>query len=591
MADHITSKLFAMERSAGVVVLTLYQGIIMNCKIILMVTLGLSLLITADTRSDNSFTPSEQLAVLENVRAEKRDGSLLVLVELDRPASYSIMHLDDPLRIVLDFPDTKVDDGLHSIEVGGTQLRAVRWAQLSFEPLVARVVLDVEFFNIGIPEYDIGSVDNDLQITFSSSSNRKAVELDPGNMHELDRRIDLSVEGASIGSVIKMISENYDLNIIADGELSGTVTTKLKGVTIDDALSAILRVRGYNYIRQGDIIIVKEAFEGKSDMVTRLFKLDYVDAEAVKNVCLKYLSEEGNIESFSGNLREKSNSMLEEERIFSSRNDALLVTDYPDALNTIASVVRELDIPVAQVMIEVKFVERSITGSQQLGFDWNIDGKFTGKVPVDPALQALAGSAGEIETYNKLYGDGDFTFGQLKLEQFNVVLQLLEQTGNAKLLSNPRIATLNNHEAQIAVGTKILIPIREREASSDIILETFEEMDIGINLSVIPHIHKNGDITLQVHPRVEQITGYTGEFNDRPIIAERTATTQIKVKEGETIAIGGLIREVEIETIQKVPFLGSIPLLKYLFTHRSKSKEKTDLLIFITPKLMPETEG
>jgi len=94
-------------------------------------------------------------------------------------------------------------------------------------------------------------------------------------------------------------------------------------------------------------------------------------------------------------------------------------------------------------------------------------------------------------------------------------------------------------------------------------------------------------MTLQVKPMVEEIIGYTGEYNDRPIIAQRTAMTQVKIKEGETVAIGGLLKDNEIETLTKVPLLGSIPLIKYLFTHKSTRSEQRDLLIFITPQLMP----
>lgn len=406
-----------------------------------------------------------------------------------------------------------------------------------------------------------------------------------------ETRIDLSVKNADLEAILRMLSENYHINIITDGNLSGTVTTKLRDVSIDDALSALLRARGYHFMRQGDIIIVKESFEGKADMVTRLFQLDYIDATALKESCANLVTKEGNMEGFSRNLLAQPEGPLDEDRIFRVRKDVLLVTDYPDVVEMIAEMVRTLDVPVPQVMIEVRFIEKTLSESNQIGINWNVDAEMSGEPPIDPSLYSQLGGIGDIELPNKVFKDGDFTFGQLKLHQFSAILQMIEQSGEANLLSNPKIATLDNHEARITVGTKILIPVRERGISSEVVLESFEEMDIGISLSVIPHVHGNGEITLQVKPRVEEITGYTGEFSDRPIIAERTAMTQITVREGDTIAIGGLIRDTEVETVRRVPLLGRIPLLKYLFSHRSTRKEKTDLLIFITPQLMPIKAG
>ncbi len=550
---------------------------------------GFLLLCTGSVTNMRSEVSGEVLNSIEDVHSEWENDSLCVIIELTEPVIYSIKNLSDPPRVAVDLPGVKTSGPVQSVVVEGGLLRSIRWAQLSLEPLVARVVLDLENSYENVPDYQVNASDNELRFNFQSTRESEAPRQ---GYHERDVErgepiIDLTVKDAGLESVLHMISENYGLNIITDGKLKGTVSTKLKGVSIDDALSAILRTRGYDYVRQGEIIIVKESFNGKSDMVTRLFKLDYADADALKEACEKLVSKEGNIAGFSRNLLERSESHLSEDRIFKERKDVLMVTDYPGVVHTIGEMVHELDVPLPQVMIEVKFIEKLITEADDLGINWHIEGEFTGRPPVDPALLALTGSTGEIETYNKMFKDGDFTFGQLKLHQFSTILQLLEQSGNARLLSNPRVATLDNHEARINVGTKILIPIRERGTTSDVILESFEEMEIGISLIVIPHVHQNGDITLQLQPRVEEITSYTGEFNDRPIIAERTATTQIKVKDGDTITIGGLIRESEVETVKRVPFVGRIPVLKYLFTHKSRRVQNTDLLIFITPRVMP----
>lgn len=406
-----------------------------------------------------------------------------------------------------------------------------------------------------------------------------------------ERRIDLSVKAADLESVLRMLSESYGLNIITGGHLAGTVTTKLRGVSVDDALTALLKASGYHFVREGDIIVVKESFGGKADMVTRLFQLDYIDALALKESCANLVTKEGNLEGFSRSLLAQPEGPRYKDRIFQVRKDVLLVTDYPHVVETIGEMIRILDVPLPQVMIEVRFIERILSESEEIGINWNIQAEVSGEPPVDPSLYTQLDNVGSIQIPNKVFKEGDFIFGQLKLDQFNAILQLIEQSGNANLLSNPKIATLDNHEARITVGTKVLIPVRERGVSSDVVLESYEEMDVGIGLSVIPHVHSNGEITLQVQPSAQEITGYTGEFNDRPIIAERVAMTQITVKDGDTVAIGGLIRDIQVETIRRVPLVGRIPLLKYLFTHRSMRKEKTELLIFITPQVMTDGRG
>lgn len=550
-----------------------------------------SLLIVSAFAAGAAGMDEASLVKIEGVQARGEGDSLMVLIELSRPVEVRDFTLTDPPRIVLDFPGTVTTGKMQILSVSDGTLRAVRWAQMSIEPLIARVVLDVDYAAGEIPKYHILSKGNRVAIVCDGGMSRSCEDPALGGVEEDRDRITMTFKDADIESVLRLLSENYGLNIISDGKLDRTVTTKLEGVTIDEALSAIVRANGYNYVRQGDIIIVKEDLGGKKDMVTRVFKLDYIDADAFRQACSRLVSKEGSIESFSRHLLEKPEGVLWNEKIFRDRKDILLVTDYPDVISVIESMVEELDAPVPQVMIEVKFIERTLSESDDLGINWNIDAEFSGEPPIDPQLLSQFGGTGEIYIPNKVFKEGDFTFGQLKLDRFSAILQLIEQSGKAKLLSNPKIVTLDNHEARITVGTKILIPIRERGTASDVILESFEEMDIGISLSVIPHVHRNGDVTLQIQPRVEEITGYTGEFLDRPIIAERTATTQIKVKDGETIAIGGLIRESDVETVRRVPVLGRIPLIKYLFTHKSKRMEKTDLLIFITPELMTGDRG
>ena len=113
-----------------------------------------------------------------------------------------------------------------------------------------------------------------------------------------------------------------------------------------------------------------------------------------------------------------------------------------------------------------------------------------------------------------------------------------------------------------------------------------DEIKVGIRLQVTPHINQDEYITMEILPTVSTITGYTGPNNERPILAERSAETTVMIKNGETVIIGGLIKENNIKTVKKVPILGDLPVIKYLFQHKVDTKERTELLVFITPNLM-----
>ena len=225
------------------------------------------------------------------------------------------------------------------------------------------------------------------------------------------------------------------------------------------------------------------------------------------------------------------------------------------------------------MFVEVRLVETVVTDDLNLGFDWNPEATVNGMPdPYDLPLDRKS-----------------FQLGTLSLDQFQVVLRALEEDGNSKLISNPRITTQENLEATIRVGT--IYPIRTvsrfSEAGVTQDLLTYEDKEINIALSVIPRVVEEGLISLEVNPVVEDIIGWTGEFGDQPITSKRDLKTRVTVRDGETVAMGGLIKESDIETVRRVWFLGRIPILgRLFFTHTDSRKETTDMLIFITPRIL-----
>ncbi|MCK4302032.1 MAG: type II and III secretion system protein, partial [candidate division Zixibacteria bacterium] len=248
---------------------------------------------------------------------------------------------------------------------------------------------------------------------------------------------------------------------------------------------------------------------------------------------------------------------------------------------------------------EVKIIETTLDSKSKLGLTW----------PTAIAADLGAGtqtisesteSDTETESYQATLENaaasynpstGRWTWGTLTIGQVTAVLNLLDQRGNSRLVSDPHITTLENHEAEIRVQTIIPIATLSRFTEGVTIQDivTFQDEEIGIYLRVTPRIDDAGRITLDVYSEVEDIIGFAGPpDNQKPITASRSVRTRVTVKNGETVALGGLLKETEIVREQKVPLLGRIPLLgRLLFTNRSKEKVNTDLLILITPRIVP----
>jgi len=162
---------------------------------------------------------------------------------------------------------------------------------------------------------------------------------------------------------------------------------------------------------------------------------------------------------------------------------------------------------------------------------------------------------------------------------------MLSKDNGSRLVSNPKITVLNNHKAVIKIGTMVPVPEISRGIAGDLI--TYKEKSVNIDLEVIPQIGANNIVTLQIHPKMEEIIGFTGTTDaPQPITSIREVETTISVVTGQTIVIGGLVKETTSKQVEKIWLLGDIPILGYLFQNTVTKIEKTDLLIFITPKIV-----
>jgi len=404
-----------------------------------------------------------------------------------------------------------------------------------------------------------------------------------------EENVSIDFKDADIKNVLRVLALKSGVNIVAGDEVTGNVTIRLTDVPWEKALDIVLRTYGFTYERDENVIRVTTIENLKNEeLVTESYTLNYANASDVTPSIQEMLSERGRVR-------------------YDKRTNSILVTDIPQNLDKVEKIIIALDRMTPQVLVESKMIETTLGDDEKLGINWTTQFSLTGSArpttfPFDAAKGGTRFLPGELLPTNDTADAGfpggnrtefpeasatDFTFGTLNFTSFQAVLEVLKSRSDTKVVSNPRIVAMNNKEAKIIVGTRIPIPIYELNNETGFYgITGYDEEEVGVKLTVTPSVNQQGYITMKIHPEVSSILSYTGPNNERPIISTREVTTEVIVRDGQTIAIGGLIKEQTIDSHTKVPVLGDIPILGLLFKKKSKEIDTTDLLIFITPRIM-----
>ncbi len=397
-------------------------------------------------------------------------------------------------------------------------------------------------------------------------------------------KITMELEEVSIPMVLNMIAKEYNLNIVLSNAIQGDITLRLDQVDLQTALEAILYPNDFNYYIKNNVIIVKDnKLQALGEFASSVITLNYIYPITAKTALDNIKSEKGKIV-----ILDKTGDNGSSSTTAKFTPNKLFITDLPIVIKQMKSAITELDIEERMISISVKIIETKVDNSLKIGLNWPTQLNIS---VADAPLVATTSDTEENPSYlgaNDL-NNGGWVWGTLSVSELSTVLNLLQQNGNSKLISDPHVTTLENHEAEIKITTVIPIAtinrFTEAAATQDIV--TFYDEEIGITLVVTPRISKGGKITLSIEPKIEDIIGYTGPADSqKPITISRSVKSTITVLDGETAALGGLLRENEIENVQKIPFLGSIPILGKLFQTKNKEKSTTDLIILITPTIL-----
>lgn len=417
-----------------------------------------------------------------------------------------------------------------------------------------------------------------------------------------DGRVSLDFKDADIRQVLRVLSLKSGIDVVAGSDVEGLVTIKLTNVDWEEALGIILRTYGFTYERKGTIIRVMtlEALAEEA-LATEVFALDYAKAKDVPDVVKEILSDRGRVK-------------------FDERTNTIIVTDIPSTLFQVRQVIQRLDHRTPQVLIETKVVETKLEEDENLGINWSDSATLTlasSTIPTTfpfPAGQNFGGvgdnfipRAGEFSPSTGASlprgrvpeRGGTFTFGTLTSTGLSTVLHFLAKRTDTQIVSNPTIAVLNNQEAKIHIGEEYPVPSYTLDPTTGTTsISGYTPKNTGTVLTVTPHVNPSEEIVVDLKPEIvtvgSSVTYSLGSTSvSFPRFTTQTAQTSVRVMDGETVAIGGLVKTSDAKVVEKIPLLGDIPLLGWLFKYdRSYSggsdPVRQDLLIFLTVKLMQE---
>lgn len=418
---------------------------------------------------------------------------------------------------------------------------------------------------------------------------------------EYTQRISMDFKGASLIDVLKAFSKQSGKNFIAAGDIADKkVTLYLDKIPFEDALHKILDANDLMYEAKpdSDIFIVKAKPTGADNLITRVFPLNNATVPSSKlNSTITLTSSSGSSGSSSSStagLLSAVKAVLSSDGtvVEDPRTNSLIVRDTKEQMIFIEEAIAKLDVPVPEILIELEMLDISKTTSDLMGV------KF-GEAPfsLKGASKETYFPFNQADLLGKLEHDGAgvpaYTAGTISAAGLTAVVNFLKTQSDTRNLAKPRILTLNNQTAEIKISTNEAIGVSsstDTTASTGTSTEQAERVQTGVFLSVTPQASiETGEILLAVSPKVIQArTGITVKDVTYKDPEERGTQSILKVKDGETIVLGGLIRDDDSNTITKVPVLGDLPLVGGAFRHKNKQKSQRELIIFITPHIVTD---
>ncbi|GAB4223894.1 MAG: type IV pilus secretin PilQ family protein [Francisella sp.] len=500
---------------------------------------------------------------------------------IDDLSAYSTKLSKDGYTLTITFKDTSISD---------------KWVSN----------IDTKVFNTIVDSIKIFKDNDNVVFVLHSLDRISLTDYKDGNLFKfkIDRRnsrvegfnvnepISISFKDAPVTTVLQVLAEFAGLNLVVSNSVNGNISIDLKNVPWNEVMNIVLISKGLATKKMNSILYVataaeiasqeqlelqtKRSLENNARLVTEFIPLNYTTAQAAQTVITSMAKQNGGIMSIRGSVTADA------------RTNTLIVTDTEEKMPLIKEVIDKIDIPNDQVLIEARIVEVLRTSALELGFNYNVSDP-AGKVNVglntfnNNPTPGPGPTPGPVNNFVGATAKLAYTIaGGVKLE---MEIRALESESLANTVASPHLVVANNQVASIKDGADV--PYNQSTASGAAAIAFQEAV---LELQVTPQIAPDGNIIMDIvvtKNSVGSSPGKTSQGGDLPpIINKREITTKIMTKDGETVVIGGIYTKTQTETRDKIPLLGDIPFLGYLFSYTKFDDKDSELLIFITPKII-----
>lgn len=540
---------------------------------------------------------------IEDIRLVKKDGSVEVEILADGEFKPNVFPLDK--RIVIDIPVTA------SKARAPEAIAPINSIRIGKHPDKTRIVLDLQ----DKTSYEVNVTGNRMVVSVlypekvlrepkaETPSEIKEKLPSPARIEEKPRaeelpvpqdkykgkKISLDFQDADLTAILRLIGDVSGYNVVIHPDVKGKITLKLLNVPWDQALELILKTHGLDAVVEGNVMriaphsVLAKEYEEKAKaveagikaepLVTRVYGVNFADPKDVEKFIkdAKAISPRGSI-----SVDERTNS--------------LIIKDVESAFSEIERLLKSVDKPTPQVIIEARIVEVNSSFVRELGIQWGINWLSPNTLLRIGGPAGMPGGSGFTGTNFMVNlpaavgpgSGGAIGLGYINAQQtlsLDLQLSALEATGKGKVISNPRIVTLDNKEATIKQGKQIPVQTVSAEGTQTTTLNAVLE------LKVKPHITPDGSIQLKLDTKKDE-PDFTRLVGGIPTIDTKQATTDVLIKDGETLVIGGIFKKTEQVSEGGVPLLSKIPILGWFFKKKRVSEDTNELMIFITPRII-----
>ncbi|GAB4140206.1 MAG: hypothetical protein Tsb009_09440 [Planctomycetaceae bacterium] len=414
-------------------------------------------------------------------------------------------------------------------------------------------------------------------------------------------RFSLKIQEAEISEVMEMLGKMTDYNVFLGKNVSGKVSANLRNVTVEEAIHGILKSMGFVAQREGRFLYILTAADAETrkkasrKLVSKIYRPNYISVKDLQAIITPLLTPKpiGKVAITSASETGLETDAKKAGGDTLSQRDALVVQDYEEIIRELDAIVADMDVPPMQVVIEAMILQVTLNDDMALGVNFALLNNSRSNLLVSGNGQQLNNASGfpgaAAGADNIIPAMGAFIAPALGLKygflrgDLSGFVEALETVGDTNLIASPQIRVLNKQKAYLVIGDRLGYSTFTNNGTESI--QNISFLDVGTKLVIRPFIAPDGLVRLEVHP--EQSSGFI-DNNGIPQSRTTEVTTNVMVRDGSTVVLGGLIETDTTETYDRIPFLGSLPWVGNVFRRKEESTRRRELIVLITPRIVRE---